>query len=199
VATLRDILNRGTNRDELAEHLDALDHAGRLGEVRALGGAELGQLFYVCAGRRAPLEQLVPHETDDDREVRHPGVSSTPFLRAVELRCWRTGRSAVPAYRRTELHGRIVAPFAGLVGPGYHTITSPERGGSTHLDFTALPASLPPDGPALRPNDSGFARRLYGDAVDELLRVSQHVTVARRRRGGRQTKTFLAFTRHDED
>src|ERR1700749_1304709 len=77
---------------QLAAFLDGLDSAARLAECRALSGKEPKRLWEAVAGAPAfTIEDLVPREIPDGKEVIWGGKNSLPAFRIFEKRFMRVG------------------------------------------------------------------------------------------------------------
>jgi hypothetical protein len=63
------------------------------------------------------------------------------------------------------------------------------------VDYTRVPPSAPPGWPAVRGNERGLSRFVYGFMVDRLRRVSEHVTIGSAARHGREFGSWFLLCR----
>src|SRR5262245_17629932 len=156
----------------VAELLDRLSHAERVEAVRSLGRREQRALFEAAAA--APplrLVDLVPPGVAAMTPVRHYGRNTLPAFTWFEKRFCRPAEED-PA-QPSALAGFNFQSLAPLTGAGYFVARDDPAGREVLIDYRELPAAHPPDWPAIRSNERGFARFVYGFMVDRLRRVSQ--------------------------
>lgn len=176
----------------LARFLDDLSHDDRVVAIRSLGRADQRSLYEAVDGF-APvrLGELVPAGTPDLREVRHFGKNTLPAFTHFEKRFCR-----VPGQdpeKPEELAGFNFQTMSPLTGPGYFVaVPSPDRE-EVLVDYRRLPAQHDPSWPALRSNERGLARFVYGFMVDTLRRVSQHVTIGSAARKGKDLGSWFVL------
>ena len=178
----------------VAELLDGLGTGDRVDAVRALGRAEQRRLFEAVDGfapRR--LSDLVPPETDELATLRHFGRNTLPLFSRFEKRfCRPRGEDAAkPAL----LYGFNFGVTAPLTGPGYFVAREDTARGEVVIDYREIPAQRPTGWPALRANDRGIARLVYGAMVDTLLHVSLHVSIGSAARRGRALGSWFVLCR----
>ena len=65
------------------------------------------------------------------------------------------------------------------------------------VDYRQLPAEQPPGWPAVKPNERGLSRFVYGFMVDRVRRVSEHVTIGSASRAGRDLGSYFVLCRMD--
>lgn len=189
--SLAQLLASGSPPEEIEAHLDEIDHAARVAEVRALKGKELARLHDLCAGREVGLDHFVPPSVADGVPVRHHGINSLPFFRKFEKRFLRA-----PGKRR--LHGYNHQALAAITGPGYFVVEEPPAGTELAIDYYQIPETRPhPDWPALRGNEGIPTRFVYGFMKDFMRRVSRHVSIGRAHRKGEPQSAWFALVRED--
>ena len=180
----------------LAEQLDALDPAVRVGVIRRLDRGSQRALYRKAAGF-APLglTDLVPSRRDELEEVRHLGLNTLPAFRVFEKRfCRLPGQD--PA-KPVELAGYNFQTMQPLTGPGYFVAIEDEATREVLVDYRRLPSAKPGAWPAIRSNERGLARFVYGFMVDRLRRVSEHVTIGSAARRGKELGSWFVLSRHD--
>jgi len=180
------------DRGAIAAHLDALDHAGRMEAIVALGGPKAqGRLWDAAAGSPpVALGDLVPPDAPPLREVIFHGKNSLPAFTLFQKRFCRP-----PAGQPVDrLWGYNHQSLAWLTGPGYFVV-HPEGDAPAAIDYRQVPPAQPPGWPAVKPNDVGLSRFVYRDMVDYLRRVSRHVLIGRATRYGKELPNFFLLCR----
>jgi len=179
---------------ELARCLDDMSHADRVRAIRAAGRAEQRRLYQAVAGFRelrfadmvAPgLAALVP--------VRHYGKNTLPVFTHFEKRFCRP--SDADAGHPDRLYGYNEGPTRSWIGPGYFVLRDDAARGELLVDYNLVPPERPPAWPAIRSNESGLSRFVYGFMIDTLRGVSQHVTVGSAARRGRDLGSWFLLCR----
>jgi hypothetical protein len=178
------------------EHLDSLSSAECIQALRSLDRAAQRNLFEGVAGfLPLHLADLVPTSVADLAEVRHRGKNSLPVCTHFEKRFCRP-RGADP--RRPErLFGFNQQRFARLTGPGYFVATEDPERHEVRIDYADIPSERPDGWPRIRDNDTGLASLVYGNMLDTLRRVSEHVTVGSAARHGRNLDSWFVLCRED--
>ena len=190
------IADRAVAPDRIARLLDGLSGELRPRVVRRLGrGAQRG-LYEKVEGQAAlALVDLVPPHCGDLESVRHLGRNTLPAFRIFEKRfCRLPGED--PASPKS-LAGYNFQALSKLTGPGYFMARQDPERAEVLVDYTQLPELRPPDWPAIRSNEGGLARFVYGFMVDRLRRVSEHVTIGSAFRRGRALGSYFVLSRSE--
>jgi hypothetical protein len=178
----------------IARLLDGLAHAERVAAVRSLGRAEQRRLFAAVAGwLPLRLEDLVPPSVGDLVPVRHHGRNTLPAFTLFEKRFCRP--RGADRRKPGELWGYNHQPLSTLTGPGYFVAREDPGRPEVLIDYTRLPAGRAEGWPAIRPNERGLARFVYGFMVDTLRRVSEHVSIGSAARRGREIGSWFVLCR----
>lgn len=179
---------------ELARLLDALSPAERLAAVRALGRAEQRRLYEAVRGF-APLrlQDLVPPATGDRVPVRHYGRNTLPLFTLFEKRFCRP--PGADPQSPGSLWGYNHQAMSAFTGPGYFVAREDPAHAEVLIDYREVPPDRPAGWPPLRANDRGLGRLVYGNMVDTLRRVSQHVTIGSAARGGKELGSWFVLCR----
>jgi len=188
------IADRAVAADRIARLLDGLPGELRPRVVRRLGPRAQRGLYDKVEGK-APLGllDLVPPRCGDLESVRHLGRNTLPAFRIFEKRfCRLPGED--PA-RPESLAGYNFQALSKLTGPGYFLARQDPERAEVLVDYTRLPEIRPPDWPAIRSNEGGLARFVYGFMVDRLRRVSEHVTIGSAYRNGRALGSYFVLSR----
>ncbi len=171
----------------VGRHLDALTHAERVAETRALPRSAFARLYEaVAGGRPLSLDDLVPPSTPPLEPVRHAGTNNLPTFRAFEKPMYRE--------RAGRLCGRNAQTWEVVTGPGYFTVAPRERG-EILFDYTVLPEETPPGWPPVRSNARGLSYFVFRDMHDLVRAVSRHVVIGRATRKGVELPQYFILVR----
>jgi hypothetical protein len=176
---------------ELARCLDDMTHDERVRAIRAAGRAEQRRLYEAVDGFR-PLRfaDMVSNETPPLVPVRHYGKNTLPVFTHFEKRFCRPSE---PGGDR--LYGYNEGPTRSWIGPGYFVLRADSGRGELLVDYNLVPPERPRDWPAIRGNEGGLSRFVYGFMIDTLRGVSQHVTVGSAARKGRDLGSWFLLCR----
>jgi hypothetical protein len=188
---------------EIARLLDGMTHAARVAAVRALGRPEQRALYEAVSGwKPLRLVDLVPPHVADLAPVRHHGKNTLPAFTLFEKRFTRP--RGQDAEKPDELWGYNYQPtpvVGSLTGPGYYLAIQDRARAEVLIDYTRVPAanagSLPAGWPAVRRNERGLGRFVYGHMIDTLRGVSEHVTIGSAARHGRDMGSWFVLCRED--
>ena len=179
---------------ELADLLDALAHPERVAAIRGLLRAEQQTLYEAVDGfRPVSLQDLVPPAKQDFAPVRHYGKNTLPAFSHFEKRFCRP-RGADPV-KPGELYGFNFQKMAPVTGPGYFVAREDETRPEVLVDYNVVPPDHPAGWPAIRSNERGLARFVYGFMIDTLRGVSEHVTIGSAARRGRDIGSWFVLCR----
>lgn len=178
----------------IAERLDGLPPRLRTAVVRGLSRRGQRALYEKVRGfAPVTLRELVPSGCADLETVRHLGRNTLPAFTLFEKRfCRLPGTSRETPDR---LAGFNFQALSGITGPGYFTAADDGESGEVLIDYQRLPSTRPADWPAIRSNDTGLARFVYGFMVDRLRRVSRDVTIGSASRHGRELGSYFVLSR----
>jgi hypothetical protein len=195
-AITRAIADPASPMRDVARRFDDLSAPDRVAVVRRLDRRTQRTLYARAEGLASlTLVDLVAPERADLEEVRHLGLNTLPVFRVFEKRfCRLPGED--PA-KPTALAGYNFQTMSPVTGPGYFMAVDDPRTAEVLVDYRRLPDRKPPGWPAIRSNERGLARFVYGFMVDRLRRVSEHVTIGSATRGDRELGSWFVLTRHD--
>jgi hypothetical protein len=188
-ATFAELLGRSDiTQAQLAAHLDALAVDERVRQSRALGKKQLKRLWEVCAD--APpftLEELIP--STEKGTVRWAGKNSLPLFTHFEKRFARQGGAVVGF----NFNPGVAAWFSG---PGcFTTVQAPDRPKEILIDYTRVPTTTPEGWPAVKDNESGGRKMVYGGMNDFCRRVSSTVIIGHAWRNGKEVDAYFVLAR----
>ena len=178
----------------VAALLDALDHASRVRAIRALGRSQQRALYAAAEGfRPLRLSDLVPPAAADFAPLRHFGKNTLPAFTHFEKRFCRP--PGADRLKPSELYGYNHQTLSALTGPGYFVAVEDPGRPEVWIDYRRVPPQHPDGWPAIRSNEGGLARFVYGFMVDTLRGVSAHVTIGSAARRGRDIGSWFVLCR----
>ncbi len=179
---------------DVARFLDALSEEDRIAAIRSIGAKEQRRLYDAVQGF-APvrLVELVPPDVSDLGVVRHYGKNSLPVFSEFEKRFSRA--PDLDPNAPEELMGFNFQTMSPITGPGYFVATEDAGRGEVLVDYRRVPDCHPEGWPAIRSNEKGLARFVYGFMVDTLRRVSEHVTIGSASRNGKEMGNWFVLCR----
>lgn len=195
MTTLKSLLS--SDRPDLpavTAHLDSLEPAARLAEVRSLGSAEQSRLYDAARGyRRIDLAHFVPPGLPPLAEVVHDGKNNLPaFSLFAKVFCHPDGdRAGAP-----DLWGynRGSALVETAVGPGYF-VARPHGDGEVVIDYLEVPPRRPGGWPPILPNSARLSRFVYYRTQDFMRGVSEHVSIGHATRDGKDLPNWFVLCR----
>lgn len=181
---------------DIADLLDGLDGEMRAPVIRQLGRKEQLVLYDKVAGfAELELVDLVPPGRSDLEEVRHLGKNTLPLFTLFEKRFCRLAGEQPEAPKT--LAGYNFQTFGPITGPGYFMAVEDANTREVLVDYSQLPTQTPSAWPAVRSNEQGLSRFVYGFMIDRLRRVSEHVTIGSAARNGRDLGSYFVLCRDD--
>lgn len=180
----------------IAAFLDGISHSERVTAIRGLRRKDQSRLYDAVDGFEAvTLCDIVPPASSANQTVRHFGKNTLPAFTHFEKRfCRPEGEDAA---RPGELHGFNFQTMAPVTGPGYFVaVANPQRPDSeVWVDYNRVPDAHPEGWPDIRVNNRGLAQFVYGYMIDNLRRVSEHVTIGSAARKGKDLGSWFALCR----
>jgi hypothetical protein len=164
----------------LAQVLNELGHPGRLDTVRGWDGDTMAKLYEAMKGYLpVTLETFVPPGVPPLTEVIHHGKNSLPAFTHFQKRFCK------PEDRKDELWGYNENPALVLwfAGAGYYVAHGWDPG-EIAIDYTMVPPGKVPAWPGpLEKNERGLGpRAVYGNMIDIMRGLSNHVSIGRAKR-----------------
>ncbi len=187
------ILSPDADISAIASYLDGLDHEPRVKESRSIGAKPQRRLWDLARGRAVSLDDIVPADRGPLETVRHYGRNTLPAFTIFEKRFCRPPEGADTSV----LWGYNEGATRPVVGPGYFVCrtTDGDSRGEAVVDYYQVPPSKPATWPAIRSNENGVQRFVYGFMHDFLRQVSTHVTIGRAYRLDRETPNCFTLCR----
>lgn len=193
---LHDLLSAPTiDMNAVQSYLDGLDNETRLAEVTSLGRKEQARLFDAAEGfRPVTLEHFVPSGEAPMREVVHHGRNSLPaFKRFAKVFC----RPDAPANGEVWGYNRNPSFIETTVGPGYFVAHPHDKDGEVLIDYLRTPPRKPDAWPEILPNSARLSRFVYYGTQDVMRGVSEHVSIGRATKRGKDMSAWFVLCRED--
>ena len=188
------IAERPIDVRRIGGYLDALSHRERVAAVRSIGRREQRALYTAVDGYRpVRLVDLVPTVRAPQETVRHFGRNTLPAFRYFEKRFCRP--AGADPEKPDVLWGFNFQALRPLTGPGYFVARPAPDRPEVWVDYNHVPEERPEAWPALRRNEAGLSRFVYGFMVDTLRGVSEHVTIGSAARKGRDMGSWFVLCR----
>ncbi len=178
----------------IAKYLDGLTHEERVAEMRTIPGRQMALLWEAEGKSRKKLSvnSFVPKDVPNCVAVRHIGRNSLPLFNDFEK------RFARPKSDAKELYGYNHSDAMGLVGPGQFVLGKGKAKGEMDVDYYRIPPVRIDGFPKLQKNTFGLSFFVYGNMVDVMRHVSEHITVGRAYKYGDETGNYFLLCRMDE-
>lgn len=180
--------------DTVRSFLDGLSHAERVVAIRGVGPAEQRRLYEAAKGfAELHLGDLVPASVASGETVRHFGRNTLPAFTHFEKRLCRPAEQDAAA--PDALWGFNFQAMQPITGPGYFTARDDPSRAEVLVDYRVVPPRAPEGWPAVKVNERGLSRLVYGFMVDTLRRVSEHVSIGSAARKGKDLGSYFLLTR----
>ncbi len=179
--------------DGIGSYLDSLDSDARVAELQAIPGRLQARLWELAEGKRPlSIEHFVPEQVPHKTWIRHYGRNSLPMFSDFEKRFARPRKDA------RELYGYNHTAMMDVVGPGYFVLRKgADNEGELDIDYYRVPPTEFPGGPKIKSNTFGLSFFVYGKMVDVMRGVSDHVTVGRVYKFGKETTNYFMLCRQE--
>lgn len=180
MTTLATLLDRpGIELKEISDHLESLPHEYRVVQTVEISKAQQIKLWDVAenSGHSLDMNYLVPESASPLEFFPFEGKNSLPLFTRFQKVFYK-----LPDGKYAGYNNQAMSWFSG---PGYYIANmSPHSPQEVEVDYTRIPDSRPAGWPAIKPNDVGFSRFIYGGTKDYLRWVSKDVVIGRATKGG---------------
>ncbi len=184
------LLEPTVNLERFAQVLDGLGHEGRLAAMKRITPKQMAAVYEAAKGfRPVTLAAFVPAETAPLTEVIHEGKNNLAAFTAFQKRFCRVSGST------DVLAGYNHQAMAWFTGPGYFVAHDHTEPGEIAIDYYHAPTEKVEGWPAIRSNDGGFGQFVYGKMVDVMRGISEHMTIGRAVRGGKEADNWFVLLR----
>jgi len=197
MTNLKDLLSGpDVDMSAIQSHLNGLSHEARLGQCRALGRGAQRRLYDAAAGfQPLGLDFLVPSELQVGQEVVHHGKNSLPVFTHFAKVFTRPEGDDVP---EGEIWGynRGSSFIETYVGPGYFVAHVHDVEGELLVNYLRVPPRRPIEAwPPVLPNSARLSKFVYNGTQDILRGVSDHVSIGRATKGGKDMNAWFILCR----
>ncbi len=184
------LLEPAVDLPRLSEVLDGVGHEGRVAAVRRMTPRQMAALYEAAKGFRSlALSHFVPAGTAPLTEVIHEGKNSLAMFTTFQKRfCQLPDRTDA-------LGGYNHQAMGWITGPGYFVAHDDTEAGQIGIDYYQVPAVKPEAWPAIRTNEGGLGRVVYGKMIDVMRGVSEHVSIGRAVRDGKVADNWFVLVR----
>ncbi len=183
----------------LTEALNKMSHEERTDAVLALTAKQQAVLFDAVKDRMVlRVQDMVADGKTLSHPVIHHGKNSLLLFTTFQKRFCRPGPDN-GATEPEELWGYNEQVMKPVTGPGYF-LAHNYGDNEVVIDYTAVPptnAKLPSGWPKILPNSAKLSRFIYNGTKDYLRRVSEHVTIGRAARAGKDMDNWFVLVRQD--
>jgi len=180
--------------DAVRAHLDSLSHAERVKEMRTVGLRLQRDLFNAADGYMPlDVDHFVPKGVANKTFVKHYGKNSLPLFSDFEKHFARPVDDAREAWGFNE-SGEFVKT---VVGPGWFITRKGDKDGEVDIDYYRIPGRHIDGAPPLKKNTSGLSYFVYGNMVDVMRKVSEHVTIGNAVKNGKRTDNYFLLSREE--
>jgi hypothetical protein len=169
---------------ELASALDAATESDRVAAIQAMTRDQQKRLWLVATSSPRPDGELIDAAARDGIQ-RFAGRNTLGVFSRFEKRFFRSEGG---------IFGMNHHALMPLIGPGYFGVAARPMGGLV-FGYRHLPETIPDGWPAVRSNDTGLARRVYGALVDEVVWVSRDVLIGAAYRDGQPLDSYFVLAR----
>jgi len=181
---------RQVNLKELSDWLNGLSPKERVRQATSLTAKEQSALWDAAKGfRPVTMRDFVQEGTAPLREVIHYGRNSLPVFSRFQKRFCLPDNSSL-----RELWGYNHQTMAPVTGPGYF-VARDEKDGEVIIDYLKVPPRHPAGWPEILPNSAKLSRFVYHLTQDFMRGVSDHVTIGRATRKGKDMDNWFVLCR----
>jgi hypothetical protein len=175
----------------LAKALDGMSSQERLDAALAMTGAQQARLYDAARGfKKISIEHFVSREKGELSPVIHYGRNSLPLFTRFQKRFCRAPADTA----KDELWGYNEQTMKAFTGPGYFVAYDIGEG-EVNIDYTRVPPRGASGWPGVLPNSARLSRFIYNGTQDRMRGVSEHVTIGRASRAGKDMDNWFVLVR----
>lgn len=185
----------------MRDHFDALDADGCWKEVQFYGGKQLRRMYELAAeAEPITMAHFVPVSAAEGVIVNHRGRNSIPLPLAA-FRMFSKPMVKLPQHPGV-LCGFNDTATTGSIGPGFFICRESDPAdvdrGAWVVDYLQVPSGEMPSGwPALKRNEQGLQRWVYGGTQDFMRKVSDRVSIGMPFKGAKSLGMPFVLVRED--
>lgn len=188
----RESLHEKKDIEAFANLMDGIGHDERVLVTQAMGRKDQKAMWELSKGYRPiALADFVGASKKPLEQVRHIGKNTLPVFSKFEKRMCRLELQG----KREELIGYNWGFTQPLVGPGYFVAYYNEKTLEVDIDYRLVPSTKPEDWPEIKDNNSGIGKLVFGNMVDSLRRISEHITIGSAAKNGKPMGSWFVLCR----
>ena len=190
------MIREGAATQTVSDFLDSLAEHARIAASRSLDRQAQRALWKLVDGfRPLRLTDMVPAKAPPLHAIQHFGRNTLPVFTLFEKRFYRAeGRDpSAPG----ELGGANFQSIQFLTGPGYFVAREDAARGEVLVDYNHVPTTAPSDFSPIVPNKGNRSGLVYGQMIDTLRRVSEHVTIGSAAKNGKPIGSWFTLCRKE--
>lgn len=186
------IKDQSPSARRISDYLDSLSEPDRIAATRGLTRGLQQKLWYLVDGfGELTLEDFCPKSTPLLTPVRHYGRNTMPAFVLFEKRFYRYGDGS-------QVAGANFQTIQAITGPGYFVCREDEGKREVLVDYHLVPNEKPDSFFPIRRNEIGLSRFIYAYMIDRMRRVSEHVTIGRANRHGKDFGAWFMLCREEK-
>jgi hypothetical protein len=189
IVLARQYLHEKKDIDALSNLLDGIGHDERVIVSRAMNRKDQKAMWELSLDYRPmTIDDIVPAQ-ELLVEVRHIGKNTLPVFSHFEKRFCRSSQHP------QQLIGYNWGVTRPLVGPGYFVAYNNAETQEVDVDYRMMPIDKPQDWPVIKGNSGGVGKLVFGNMVDSLRKVSEHVSIGSAARNGKPMGSWFVLCR----
>jgi hypothetical protein len=181
------LIEDGAKVSDIGDHLDALDEAERIEQVRACGAKLQAKLWEAAEGQAVTAQDFVE---EPDKTIIYAGRNTLPAFNFFQKRFWRPADGG-------DIVGYNHQSMSKITGPGYF-VTEDGDNGELVFNYVKTAELQPPDWPGLKPNTGLIPAAVYGNMLDYNRRVSKDTVIGCATKKGKTIGQYYLLTRARE-
>jgi len=189
ITLARECLHEKKNIEALSNLLDGIGHEQRVVVIRAMKRKDQKAMWELARDYRAITIDDIVLTPKPLIQVRHIGKNTLPVFTHFEKRFCRSSQ------KPNQLIGYNWGVTQPLVGPGYFVAYNNEKTKEVDIDYRMIPDEKPLDWPEIKGNNSGIGKLVFGNMVDSLRKVSEHVSIGSAVRNGKPLGSWFVLCR----
>lgn len=191
ITLARQCLHEKKDIDAFANLMDGIGHDERVKVTHAMGRKDQKAMWLLSKGYRPIALKDLVDTAKPFVQVRHIGKNTLPVFTKFEKRMCRPEQQG----KQEQLMGYNWGSSQPLVGPGYFVAYYNEKTAEVDIDYRMVPTSKPADWPEIKSNNSGIGKLVFGNMVDSLRRISEHVTIGSAAKNGKPMGSWFVLCR----
>jgi len=195
ISLARECLHEKKDIEAFANLMDGIGHEERVKVIHAMGRKDQKAMWDLAKGYRPIALSDFVDTSKSLVQVRHIGKNTLPVFTKFEKRMCRPELKGEQKGKREQLIGYNWGLTQPLVGPGYFVAYYNEKTAEVDIDYRLTPTSKPTDWPEIKSNNNGIGKLVFGNMVDSMRRISEHVTIGSAAKNGKPMGSWFVLCR----